>query len=131
VPSPATVLRQGRVERSVTTDQITGNVTHRLYVDGGVFGDWGKFRLEAIDLEMGHAFERIYSIHPEVPNSARATMTQSYEMGRGDWQVRVNAGAEMTSTADTFELTAWIEAFEGDTALCRREWRSSIPRTHM
>jgi putative CocE/NonD family hydrolase len=131
VPSPATVLRQGRIERSVTTDQITGNVTHRLYVDGGVFGDWGKFRLEAIDLEMGHVFERIYSIHPDAPNSARATMTQSYEMGRGDWQVRVNAGAEMTSTADTFELTAWIEAFEGDTALCRREWRSSIPRTHM
>jgi len=80
---------------------------------------------------MGHVFERIYSIHPDAPNSARATMTQSYEMGRGDWQVRVNAGAEMTSTADTFELTAWIEAFEGDTVLCRREWRSSIPRTHM
>jgi putative CocE/NonD family hydrolase len=130
-PSPATVLRQGRVERSVTTDQITGYVSHRLYVDGGVFGDWGKFRLEGIDMDMGHVFERIYSIHPDDPNSAHATMTQSYEMGRGDWQVKITAGAEMTSAATSFELTAWIEAFEDDAVICRREWRSTIPRTHV
>jgi hypothetical protein len=127
-PSRATILRQGRVERSVTTDPVTGEVNHRLYVDGGVFGDWGKFRLEAVDLEMGHVFERNYRIRPDLPNSARATMTQSYEMARGDWQVKINAGAEMTSTPAAFELTAWLEALEGDTVLCRRDWRSSIPR---
>ncbi|HLZ99459.1 MAG TPA: CocE/NonD family hydrolase, partial [Steroidobacteraceae bacterium] len=130
-PSPATVLRQGRVERSVSTDPATGEVTHRLYVDGGVFGDWGRFRLEDIGLEMGHVFERNYHIHPDDPNSARATMTQSYDMARGDWRVTVKAGAEMTSTAKTFELTAWLEALEGDTVVCRRDWRSSIPRRHV
>jgi putative CocE/NonD family hydrolase len=130
-PSPATVLRQGRVERSVTQDPRTGEVRHRLFVDGGVFGDWGKFKLDAIDLDMGHVFERIYSVRPDDPNSARATMTQSYEMARGDWRIKVDAGAEMTSTPETFELTAWIEAFEGETPVCRRDWRSSIPRTHM
>jgi putative CocE/NonD family hydrolase len=130
-PSPATVLRQGRVERSVSTDPVTGEVTHRLYVDGGVFGDWGKFRLEDIGLEMGHVFERNYRIHPDEPNSARATMTQSYDMARGDWRVTINAGAEMTSTGKAFELTAWLEALEGDTVVCRRDWRSSIPRRHV
>ncbi len=127
-PSTATVLRQGRVERSVTSDPSTGVVNHRLYVDGGVFGDWGKFRLEAIDLEMGHVFDRNYRIHPDLPNSACATMTQSYEMGRGDWRVKINAGAEMSSTVHAFELTAWLEALEGDTVICRRDWRSRIPR---
>jgi putative CocE/NonD family hydrolase len=130
-PSPATVLRQGRVERSVSADPVTGEVTHRLYVDGGVFGDWGKFRLEDIGLEMGHVFERNYRIHPNDPNSARATMTQSYDMARGDWRVTIHAGAEMTSTGKTFELTAWLEALEGDTVVCRRDWRSSIPRRHV
>jgi putative CocE/NonD family hydrolase len=130
-PSPATVLRQGRVERSVSEDPVTGEVTHRLYIDGGVFGDWGKFRLEAIGLEMGHVFERNYRIRPDEPNSARATMTQSYDMARGEWRVSINAGAEMTSTGTTFELTAWLEALEGDTVLCRRDWRSSIPRKHV
>ena len=130
-PSPATVLRQGRVERSVSTDPVTGEVTHRLYVDGGVFGDWGKFRLEDIGLEMGHVFERNYRIHPDEPNSARATMTQSYDMARGDWRITIHAGAEMTSTGKAFELTAWLEALEGDTVICRRDWRSSIPRRHV
>jgi hypothetical protein len=55
-------------------------------------------------------------------------MTQSYEMARGEWRVWVKAGAEMTSTGKTFELTAWLEALEGDTVVCRRDWRSSIPR---
>jgi len=126
--SAVTVLRQGRVDRSVSTDPQTGELTHRLNIDGGVFGTWGKFRLEDIDLEMGHAFERNYRIHPDRPNSARATMTQSYEMARGEWRVTVKTGAEMTSTEKTFELTAWLEALEGDTVVCRRDWRSSIPR---
>jgi putative CocE/NonD family hydrolase len=130
-PSPATILRKGRVERTVTLDQITQEVSHRLYVDGGVFGDWGKFRLDDIGLEMGHVFERIYSIRPDEPNSARATMTQTYEMGRGGWQVKVVAGAAMTSTASIFELSAWIDAYEGDTSVFRREWKSSTLRNNM
>src|SRR5665213_3229387 len=64
-PSPMTVLRKGRVERSVSIDQITQEVRHRLYIDGGVFGDCGKFRLDDIDIEMSHVFERIYSIKPD------------------------------------------------------------------
>jgi hypothetical protein len=37
----------------------------------------------------------------------------------------------MTSTAGHFELAAWLEALEGDTVICRRDWRSSIPRRQM
>jgi len=131
IPSPMTVLRKGRVERSVSIDQITQEVRHRLYIDGGVFGDCGKFRLDDIDMEMSHVFERIYSIKPDDPNSARAEMTQSYEMGRAGWQVKIDAGAEMTSTASTFELNAWVEAYENGKSVFRREWRKSIPRTQV
>ena len=129
--SAVTVLRKGRVERSVSMDQLTQQVTHRLYIDGGVFGDWGKFRLEDIGMEMGHVFEKIYSIRPEDPNSARALMTQSYEMGRGDWQVKIDAGAEMTSTVSEFELKSWLEAYEGGKSVFRRDWRKKIPRTQV
>src|SRR5581483_8596654 len=127
-PSGITVLREGRVNRSVILDQITGEVNHRLYTDGGVFGPWGKFRLDAIGMEMSHVYERNYRIRPDDPNSARASMTQTYEMSRGGWQIRVEAGAEMTSTPTTFELSAWLEAFEGADSVCRRQWRASIPR---
>jgi hypothetical protein len=56
-------------------------------------------------------------------------MIQSCELGRGSWQVRIDTRAEMTSTRETFELDAWVEAREGSEVLCRREWKASIPRT--
>ncbi len=126
--SSTTTLRKGRIERSVTRDETSGVVTQRLFIDGGVFGDCGKFRLDDIGMEMAHVYERIYSIHPDDPNSARATMAQTYELGRGEWQVRIECSAAMTSTPATFELSAWVEAYEGNTRICRRDWQSSIAR---
>jgi uncharacterized protein len=127
--SGMTRLREGRLERAVTIDQLTGEVTHRLYIDGGTFGPWGKLRLEAPGMEMSHVYERLYAIRPDDPLSARAVMTQSSELGRGAWQVRIDTHAQMTSTRATFELHAWVEAREGAELLCRREWKASIPRT--
>src|SRR5579862_1377739 len=129
--SPVTLLRKGYVERSVSLDQVTGEVSHRLRTDGGVFGDWGKFRLDDIGLEMSHLYERIYRIKPDDPDSAEATMTQTYEMGRGTWQTRVKASARMSSTSGHFELEAWLEAYEGETRVCRRDWKSRIQRKNV
>ena len=127
--SSMTVLRKGRIERAVTMDQVSGEVTHRLYIDGGVFGPLGKLRLDATATEMGHVYDRIYRIRPEDPNSAQAIMRQSWEMSRGGWRVSIETHAEMTSTHETFELDAWLEAREAGTLVCRREWKSSLPRT--
>ncbi len=127
-PSPMTVVRSGALERSVSIDQITGRVNHRLYVDGGTFGPTGKMRLAAPDVEMSHVSERNYSIHPDDPNSGQASMRQTCEIGREGWQTRIETHAQMTSTPTTFELRAWMEAFEADKSVCRREWKSSIPR---
>jgi len=129
--SPMTVVRPGRLERSVSIDQVSGAVTHRLYVDGGVFGDVGKIRLDDIDMELAHVFEKIYRIHPHDPNSAFAAMSQTYEMGRAGWQVRMVCGAEMTSSPALFELNAWVEAHEGEKSIFRKEWRTRTPRRHV
>jgi hypothetical protein len=129
--STVTVVRDGRIERSVSIDQLTGEVNHRLFIDGGIFGPVGKLRIDDIKTELSHVSERNYRIHPNDPNSARATMTQTYETGRGAWQVRIEAGAQMTSTSKTFELDAWVEAYEGDKSVCRREWKASVPRTQV
>jgi hypothetical protein len=82
-------------------------------------------------VELAHIFERIYRIKPDEPNSAYAAMTQTYETARGDWRVRIEAGATMTSTLSTFELRAWIEAYEADRSLLRKDWNASIPRLHV
>lgn len=122
------MLRHGRIERSVSIDQLTGEVSHRLFIDGGIFGPCGKLRIDDIGLELTHVSERVYSIHPNDPNSARAVMMQTYDMGRGSWQVRIKSGAKMTSTRQTFELDAWVEAYEGNQSVCRRDWKATVPR---
>jgi uncharacterized protein len=131
VAAPVTAItsvRAGRLERSVVIDQLTGAVSHRLFIDGGVFGPSGKVRLDSVDMEMGHLFERIYSVRPDDPNSAKASMTQTYEMGRAGWRIRIEAGAEMTSTVRTFEVTSWIEAYENDHSVFRKECNASVER---
>jgi len=84
--------------------------------------------MNARSLGESEASVRTYSIHPNDPNSARAVMTQTYEMGRGSWQIRIKTGAKMTSTRTTFELDAWLKAYEADKSVCRREWPATVPR---
>jgi len=126
-----TTLRAGRLERSLTINQLSGEVTHRLFIDGGVFGPCGKLRLESIGAELAHVSERVYRIHPDDPTSAQALMRQTYEMREGAWQIRIEAGACMSCTETHFELQGWVEAFEGERLLKRKEWRERIARRHL
>jgi hypothetical protein len=128
--SPLATLRPGRVERTLNVDQLSGEVVQRLFIDGGVFGDCGKIRLDDIDLELAHVTERLYRIKPDDPNSARARMTQTYEMARGDWQIRIEAGAEMTSSASEFHLHSWLEAYAGEASVFRTSSTKSFPRRY-
>jgi len=129
--SPLATVRPGRVERSVTVDQLSGEVVQRVFIDGGVFGDCGKIRLDDIDLEMAHVTERLYSIRPDDPLSAKARMTQTYEMGRADWQIRIEAGAEMTSSASEFHLHSWLQAYVGEEPVFRTSSTKSFARRHL
>ena len=128
VSSPVTTLRKGSNERTITIDQVTGEIRHRVYVDGGVFGDAGKIRLEAIGLEMAHMLEDISSIRPDDPCSAKLSSRQSFEMGRGDWQVRIETTALMTSTPTTFEIDSSVAAYEGGSQVFQKASKRSIPR---
>jgi hypothetical protein len=115
----------GRKERSVTIDHITGAVSYR------VLGGSGRVRLDEIDLEMGHVYQRTHSITPDDPNSAKFNMTQRYELRRGAWQIVLNAQTDVTSSAKDFELDAWLEAFDADGLVSRREWKARVPRNRM
>ena len=79
-------------------------------------------------MEMAHVYDREYRICEGDPLSARASMTQTYEMGRGDWQVRIACEASMTCDAESFHLKAGLTAYEGDDPLIRRDWKATIPR---
>ncbi len=130
-PPQITEIRKGSMERGFSTDLISGITTHRVFIDGGVFGPVGQVRFDAIGLDLCDISERLYSIHPDDPLSARAEMKQTRHLQRGDWSVRIEARSEMTATKDAFCLSASVECWDGDKPFHRVDWTHEIPRNGM
>lgn len=129
-PRPAAKLREGSLDRSLTVDHATGVHKSRFYIDGGVFGPIGRIRLET-GTELGDISERIYSIHPDDPLTARATMEQDSLFERGDWKVRIRTSSEQTATTTEFVLKARVACWDGETLFHDVEWEHKIPRNGM
>ncbi|MEM9047133.1 MAG: CocE/NonD family hydrolase [Pseudomonadota bacterium] len=131
LPRAVTVTTQGSMARSLKTDLTTGAHTSRFFVDGGVFGPAGRLRLDAIGTELGDVSDRVYSIQPDDPLSAEASMEQDATFTRADWQVRVVTKARQTATRAAFVLDATVEAWDGETLFHSVEWHHEIPRNGM
>ena len=47
---------------------------------------------------------------------------------RGDWSTRVETRQVLTCTPTEFRLHARLDAFEGQTRVCSRNWDHTVPR---
>ncbi|MBM2575706.1 CocE/NonD family hydrolase [Jannaschia sp. Os4] len=133
-PRPApnvTRMREGALDRSVSTDRATGTVTHRTFIDGGIMGPAGVTRLDDIGTVQGLVSERIYRIHPDDPLSAEAVMTHDGFLERDDWRVRVVAEVRQTATATAFRVTGRTTSYAGDEVVHDVAWDRTIPRDGM
>ena len=115
-------LRQASNSRETILNQQSG-VTSLVIVD-----DFGE--IEDLDhgLISGSVAREWWEIHPDDPLSARGHTHWSDENRRGDWHVRTETYSQMWADADTFHLTARIEAYEGDTLVFERDFKRKITR---
>jgi hypothetical protein len=67
-------------------------------------------------------------IKDDDPTSAVGEMRRAETKRRGDWQVRLETWMRLTCTRDAFRLQAGLNAREGETEVCRREWDHMIAR---
>ncbi|NOD89101.1 MULTISPECIES: CocE/NonD family hydrolase [unclassified Ruegeria] len=136
-PAPPTAaprkthVRSGSMERSVHTDLTTGEMTHRFFLDGGVFGPVGDFRLDDIGTVLSDVSDRRYTIHPSDPLSAVATMEQTAGFDRDDWSAKIWTYSEQRATATEFHLTSRLKAWSGDELIFEEEETHIIPRNGM
>ncbi|MEO3414067.1 CocE/NonD family hydrolase [Roseovarius sp. CAU 1744] len=130
LPRPSARLREGSFKRSLSVDLTTGLHTARMYSDGGVFGPVGQMQLET-GTALSDVSDRVYSIHPDDPLSARATMEQESRFERGDWSARIKTTSEQTATETEFHLTARVQCWDGDDLFHEIEWHHAIPRNGM
>jgi hypothetical protein len=116
------VLRPASGARTVTRDEDGELVS--VQTDD----NFGVQRLRPHGLEVGSRVRQRFTIGPEDPSSAQTEASWSVTVGRGDWRTRSETWTRMWSDSSIFHLEAKLEAYEGETLVCARRWRESVPR---
>lgn len=125
-PEAAPAWRTENIRKARST-----RTTDRL-VDGTVvltiFNDFGCERDLEHGLETGSWTEEVWSIHPDDPLSARATIRWEQTSQRGDWSVRTETSSEITSDLTHFHIEGFVRAYEGNAILHERGYSDHIER---
>ena len=119
------VLRKPQASRKVERDMITGAVA-LVVVD-----DTGLVENATHGLITGERMAERWAVHPEDPLSAETFVEFSQSLARGEWAVRSEGWARMTSTRDALIMTAHLEAWEGDSRVFVRDWHQAVPRAEV
>jgi hypothetical protein len=114
VPTPS--------RRAIVRDVATGRLTittdfsyfgHQRYLNGF---EYSEDMRDAASIVIGD------------PLSAEVRCERTLRMRHGEWSVRVEAWASMSSTADAFLVTNGIDAYEGEARVTAKRWNRTIPR---
>jgi predicted acyl esterase len=108
--------------RTIVRDLATGRLT--ITTDFSYFGrqtyrDGFEYSEDMRDAE---------SIVSGDPLSAEVRCERTLRLRQGEWRVRVEAWASMSSTAEEFLVTNGIDAYEGEARVSARRWSRRIPR---
>jgi putative CocE/NonD family hydrolase len=125
--APKTRLSDGRVERRASFDFGADTATYETIGEGGLFGE-GAYRYDDIDTSVAHDLTRRLTIGAHDPLSARYELTQSYEMGREGWRIRIETRVAMHATQGEFLIEATLSAFENGALVRRRDFAETIAR---
>lgn len=72
-----------------------------------------------------------WTIHPDDPTSARATLEWTTARRRGDWLAETQASMTFQARAETFEITATLHATATGADSFSKSWSFSVPRDHI
>jgi hypothetical protein len=125
--APITQLSESRLQRHVTLDSLSGEATYVTVGEGGLFGE-GVQRFDEIDMLVDHGLARRLTVTADDPFSARSVITQSYEMGREGWGIRIETEMEMSGTPERFRVTGAVRAFENGALVVERAWDETFAR---
>ena len=113
-PTPST--------RTIVRDVASGRLT--ITTDFSYFGR----QTYRNGLEYSEAMRDTESIVIGDPLSAEVRCERTLRLQQGEWRVRVEAWASMSSTAAAFLVTNGIDAYEGEARVSGKRWARTIPR---
>jgi len=121
-PVLRTEHRASSLRRNVTYDLAAGSSHVEIDYDNGDVED------STHGLRTSSTHRERYDISPDDPLSARMEVNWTQKSERDYWETRTETGGVCRATANSFELTAHIVAYEGDEKMFERRWQRSIPR---
>ena len=71
---------------------------------------------------------KLYRILEDDPLSAQTEMAQTTTLRRDGLNIRIDCRTRLASTADAFQFSADLDAFENDVPFASRNWVIAIPR---
>jgi len=122
-----TQVDPGTVRRWTEQDHETGINTYVTEGVGGLFGE-GVLRFDDIDTELSHSLRRELTIRDGDPLSAKYVLTQTYEIGRDGWRIKIDSRTEMHSDRENFYLTGELSALENGSLVKTRKWDERYKR---
>jgi hypothetical protein len=93
-----------------------------------IIDDFGQVRDADHGLITGSIAREWYSIHPDDPLSARAKAHWTQTLDRDGWSVRTETYCEMWSDADTFYITAALNAYDENEMCFSKEFNETVRR---
>jgi len=121
-PLATEVLRDSSRKRTIEHDVIEDSFTLKHMVDSGRL-QFLEDGLETEDIN----FDSLFLKEGE-PLSLKVYCERTSEIGRDDWQTRVEASGTMTATLENFEISSKLHVFEGKKQIFSRTWDFQIPR---
>lgn len=121
-PWATKLIRAANSERHVGRDEKTGVISL------SIVNDFGAVRDLEHDLVNGSIARETWTIHPDNPLSASGKTHWTQTLSRNGWSVRTETFAEMRSDAQSFTVSARIEAYEGEILVFERDFEETIPR---
>ena len=92
------------------------------------FSDEGARRLLKNGIEYGSVNRNIYTITEGDPMSAKVHCEWTLNVGRGEWQTRLESVSTMTANKSHFLISNELTAFEDENKFFIKNWNSEIPR---
>lgn len=116
------------LRRTIEIDLASNEMVYTLKSDGGEFEGASRARIEDIDLDLGYTLTKRYRIIETDPLSAQTELSQTAMMRRGDWKISLTCATRLGATADAFQFSGDLRAYEGDVEITHREWIKAVPR---
>jgi hypothetical protein len=124
-PLATTVVEPGEYRWDVRRNMIT----YESALD--VVKDAGTTRYEDTGVEIGKHVREHYGWRADDFTSARGDTEWTMTFARGAWSTRVDTRQTLTCTETEFRLRAELDAYEGGTRICSRNWDVRLPRDHL